>query len=90
MSQYIKRELVEKMLEDAQILSDGEYSGYYTEDIRIDDIPTENVVPAEVGYWLNKYKSGYTPSYGFICYRCDCWNERKSTYCPQCGAKMEQ
>lgn len=32
MDEYIKRAAVEKMLEDAQLISDGEYCGYCTEE----------------------------------------------------------
>ena len=39
MSDYIEREAVEIMLENAQIVSDGEYSGYCTEDVNWGKIP---------------------------------------------------
>lgn len=42
--EYIERGAVERMLENAQIISDGEYSGYCTEDISLDEIPTADVV----------------------------------------------
>ena len=45
MTEYIKREAVEEMLENAQMVSDGEYSGYCTEDVCIDKIPTADVAP---------------------------------------------
>ena len=44
--EYIERGAVERMLENAQIVSDGEYSGYCTEDISLDEIPTADVVEA--------------------------------------------
>lgn len=43
--EYIKREAVEEMLENAQMISDGEYCGYCTEDVCIDKIPTADVAP---------------------------------------------
>ena len=42
--EYIEREAVEKMLEDAQVISDGEYTGYCIEDVSISSIPTADVV----------------------------------------------
>lgn len=53
MAEYIERKAVKKMLENAQIISNGEYSGYCTEDINIDDIPAADVAPVvygEIGY----------------------------------------
>lgn len=46
MTEYIKREAVQKMLENAQIISDGygEYCGYCTEDVDISAIPAADVV----------------------------------------------
>lgn len=49
MSEYIKREDVEKMLENAQFISDGEYCGYCTEDVNISAIPSAHVVEVEPG-----------------------------------------
>lgn len=42
---YISREIVEDLLERAQIISDGENSGYCTEDVPIREIPVADVVP---------------------------------------------
>ena len=39
--------------------------------------------------WETHYKSGIVVKEGFVCYCCDMWNERKTPYCPYCGAKME-
>ena len=41
------------------------------------------------GEWLKHYKSGTTVSDGFVSSCCDMWNERKTPYCPTCGAKMD-
>lgn len=46
MAEYIERKAVREMLENASMISDGEYCGYLAEDIRLDSIPTEDVVPA--------------------------------------------
>lgn len=41
------------------------------------------------GQWQKHYKSGTTVSDGFVSSCCDMWNERKTSYCPHCGAKMD-
>lgn len=43
MPDYIERAAVEHMLEAAQIISDGEYCGYCTEDVRLSEIPSVDV-----------------------------------------------
>lgn len=42
--EYIEREAVAEMLENAQMITDGEYCGYCTEDVCLDNIPTDDVV----------------------------------------------
>lgn len=49
MSNYIKREDVENMLENADLIFDREYAGYCTEDISIDEIPAADVVEVKHG-----------------------------------------
>lgn len=44
MVEYIERAAVETMLENAQIITDGEYCGYCTEDINLGSIPAADVV----------------------------------------------
>ena len=44
MKRYIEQDAVEKMLEDAQLISDGEFCGYCTEDVNLDSIPAADVV----------------------------------------------
>lgn len=95
MMEYIERELVEKMMEDAQIISDGEYCGYCTEDISISSIPAADVAPVVHGRWI------YIGKYGkYECSVChgidtDCSDYYGShivteqNFCPECGAKMD-
>ena len=52
-------------------------------------IPAADVAPVRHGRWLKHYRSGTTVREGFISSCCDMWNERKSNYCPNCGAKMD-
>lgn len=51
--------------------------------------PTADVVEVRHGKWLNNYKSGTLVNEGFVSSCCDMWNERKSSFCPNCGAKMD-
>ena len=46
---------------------------------------------AEVVYgrWVTHYRSGTTVAEGYVSTCCDMWNNRKSNYCPHCGAKMD-
>ena len=48
-----------------------------------------DVAPMRHGRWNNSYKSGAKVYRGFVSSCCDMWNERKSPYCPNCGAKMD-
>lgn len=50
--------------------------------------PTINVPAMKHAKWNSKYKSGETVTKGFVSSCCDMWNERKTNYCPHCGAKM--
>lgn len=50
--------------------------------------PTIEAVPVVRGEWLNTYNSGYRPNPENVCSVCDCWNVRRSDYCPNCGADM--
>lgn len=51
--------------------------------------PTADVAKARYGEWLKHYRSGTTVSDGYVSSCCDMWNERKSLYCPYCGARMD-
>lgn len=52
------------------------------------------VRPADValvvyGRWVTHYRSGTPVAKGYVSTCCDMWNNRKSNYCPNCGAKMD-
>ena len=55
----------------------------------LEKAPTADVVEVRHGKWLNNYKGGTLVNEGFVSSCCDMWNERKSSFCPNCGAKME-
>ena len=45
-------------------------------------------VPIHYGQWIKQYQSGISVASGFVSSCCDMWNERKTKYCPHCGATM--
>lgn len=80
MNDYISREAVWKMLEKAHIISNGEYCGYCTEDIFIDDIPSADVQPVKRGKWIDvtetavsgKTKDGRELEINIVSGKCSC------------------
>lgn len=48
-----------------------------------------DVAPVVHGRWVKHYRSGTTVAEGYVSTCCDMWNNRKSDYCPNCGARME-
>lgn len=90
---YIKRESVINMLEDAQLISDGEYCGYCTEDISVVSIPAAEAQTIVYSKWINNpHRLGFC-----ICGNCKCeeaecqpfYNIAKLwKFCPNCGARM--
>lgn len=55
----------------------------------INEQPTADVQEVKHGYWQNKYRSGTTIKEGVVSSCCDMWNNRKSQFCPNCGARMD-
>lgn len=53
------------------------------------DMPTADVAPVVHGRWVKHYRSGTTVAEGYVSTCCDMWNNRKSDYCPNCGARMD-
>lgn len=51
--------------------------------------PTADVAPVVHGQWATHYRSGTTVAEGYVSTCCDMWNNRKSDYCPNCGARMD-
>ena len=48
-----------------------------------------DVAPVVHGRWVTHYRSGTPVAEGYVSTCCDMWNNRKSDYCPNCGAKMD-
>ena len=55
----------------------------------IEKAPTVDAVPVVHGRWVTHYRRGTTVAEGYVSTCCDMWNNRKSDYCPHCGAKMD-
>ena len=53
------------------------------------DFPTAEVAPVRHGRWVTHYRSGTTVAEGYVSTCCDMWNNRKSDFCPNCGARMD-
>lgn len=51
--------------------------------------PAADVVEVVQGQWVTHYRSGTPVAKGYVSTCCDMWNNRKSDYCPSCGAKMD-
>ena len=96
MSEYIEREAVEKMLENAQIITDGEYCGYCTEDVNLGRISAADVAPVRHGRWIFDHMTG-DRAYHAYCSECglkkhfkDEEAEQKKKYCSFCGSRMDK
>ena len=92
MKEYIEREAVEEILENAQIISNGEYCGYCTEDVRLNSIPAADVAEVRHGKIIETIKDGKMNRV-FSCCGHDfteltCWYMPK--YCPNCGARVDK
>ena len=48
-----------------------------------------SVEPVRHGRWVKQYRSGIPVDKGYVSSCCDMWSDRKSNYCPNCGAKMD-
>lgn len=55
----------------------------------LEKAPTVDAVPVVHGRWVTHYRSGTTVAEGYVSTCCDMWNNRKSDFCPNCGAKMD-
>lgn len=93
---YIERQSVEKMLENAQIITDGEWCGYCTDDVNLDSIPAADVVEVRHGRWMTT--DAYPHHlYCSVCYKTYAKNAKwvneldlPTNYCPNCGARMDK
>lgn len=85
MSRYIDAEKLTDSIFDWDMTMEDLY---YSLCKLVDDVPTADVQEVKRGYWQNKYRSGTTIKEGVVSSCCDMWNNRKSQFCPNCGARM--
>lgn len=83
MAEYIDRDEVIAWIWKQKRLSKG-----YTVMV-IQDLPAADVEPVRHGRWVTHYRSGTTVAEGYVSTCCDMWNNRKSDFCPNCGARMD-
>lgn len=94
MSEYIERAAVAKMLEDAQLISDGEYCGYCTEDVSLNSIPAADVAEVRHAHWefpvFTDSDDGLDPR--VKCSECGGIEAAfaRWKYCPNCGARIDK
>ena len=72
--------------------SNSEEKAVYAWNRRVGELPAADVADVQEvkhGYWQNKYRSGTTIKEGVVSSCCDMWNNRKSLFCPNCGARMD-
>jgi tRNA(Ile2) C34 agmatinyltransferase TiaS len=55
----------------------------------IEAAKTVDAAPVSHGKWMPMYRSGVKVERGYVSTCCDMWAERKSPYCPRCGARMD-
>ena len=90
MTEYIKREAALHEIERREVLMVGDKR------ISVDAMksfiknrPAADVTPVVHGRWVTHYRSGTPVAEGYVSTCCDMWKNRKSNYCPNCGAKMD-
>lgn len=96
MDEYISREATIKRIKEVYCVGCNSYHGVRcracgTGDAidMIEDAPAADAAPVVHGRWVTHYRSGTPVAEGYVSTCCDMWNNRKSNYCPNCGAKMD-
>ncbi len=77
-------DLRDEMLEDDTF--DNDVINYFVS--AVDNASIIDAAPVVHGQWNDTYKSGHMPFPRNVCSVCDCWGERRSDYCSNCGARM--
>lgn len=90
MTEYIEREAALREIERRETFMVGDkYISVDSMKTFIKNRPAADVAPVVHGRWVTYYRSGTTVAEGYVSTCCDMWNNRKSDYCPNCGAKMD-
>lgn len=92
MDEYIKREaVIDRLKRNLDACNPGSFSELCYRDAieTVKCFPAADVAPVVHGRWEKHYRSGTPVAEGYVSTCCDMWNNRKSDYCPFCGAKMD-
>lgn len=100
MAEYINRGTFKESVEERYCKpckAEGkDHNGCWCRACWVDDMLDEvdcfhpaDVAPVVHGRWVTHYRSGTPVAEGYVSTCCDMWNNRKSNYCPNCGAKMD-
>ena len=90
MTEYIEREAALREIERRETFMVGDkYISVDSMKTFIKNRPAADVAPVVHARWVTYYRSGTTVAEGYVSTCCDMWNNRKSDYCPHCGAKMD-
>lgn len=86
MNEYIERKIAIKRVMETKWESGSD--GAAAMEI-VAATPAADVAPVVRGRWVRHYRSGTPVAEGYVSTCCDMWNNRKSDYCPSCGAIMD-
>ena len=96
MDEYIERGTLMRRIKEIHCAECDSYHGVRCRACWVDDTldyidsePAADVAPVVHGRWATHYRSGTPAAEGYVSTCCDMWNNRKSPYCPNCGAKMD-
>lgn len=57
----------------------------------VSKFPVVDAKPVIHAHWEQQYRSGLPVPFGLaVCSNCDCFSHRRSDYCPNCGAIMDE
>lgn len=91
MDEYIKRDALITKFKEMELGEHGLAERLFADGVYavIVAFPSADVAPVVHGRWVTHYRSGTPVADGYVSTCCDMWNNRKSDYCPNCGAKMD-
>lgn len=95
MTEYIEREATKgELLSWAVCINHPEHLMREDAIYVLDTIPAADVAPVRHGRWIDEVEKhpelyGWVPLDSVVCSICDISNNRKTKFCPNCGAKMD-
>lgn len=93
MKEYIERAVAIKKFEnyrrDCEEENDERAAQIFEDCVsELMDLPADDVAEVRRGRWIrDKWPSG---THKMICSECSEWSNKKSRYCPSCGARMDK